>query len=69
MSYGANTIYITHYFITQLSSPTVINTISADICDINSNHTLALGVVRAISIILLDVPGMFLILDLSNCIS
>ena len=86
MSYGANTLYITHYFITstQQSSPTVVYTISADIRDINSNHTLALGVVRVnptsdssqqfrtISIILLEVQpltGKFLILYLTNCIS
>ena len=84
MAYGANTLYITHYFKTQQSSPTVVYTISANIHDINSNHTLALGVVRtnptsdssqqfrAISIILPEVqplPGMFLIMCLSNWIS
>ena len=80
LSYGVNTLYITHYFITQQSSPTVVYTISTDIHDINSNHTLSLGVVRAnpssqqfkaISNILLEVqplPGKFLILYLSNCI-
>ena len=84
ISYAANTLYITHYFVTQQSSPTVVYTISTDIHNINSNHTLALGVVRAnptsdssqqfraISIILPEVqplPGMFLILHLSHWIT
>ena len=79
MSYCANTLYISNYFIIQQSSPTVVYAISADIHDINSIHTLVVGVIRANptsdssqqfkAIEVQPLPGTFLILHLSNCIS